>query len=214
MDYKNKSYYELLGVERAASTEEIKEAYKEIARVFHPDSQFYTEIVEYELSPEQEELFRAITNAYNTLIHPTKRTAYDKTLPKELAGWENGSRTLDDKLREYAEGRDRTRESSATWKKFGVIDEQEEVEPSLTSAHPGKSTSSQFSRMAFNQGGVETELGTEHSGVYTAFRNSYEKEEEAAPPRAPMSDLVLYTIIGGVAFVLGIGIVFVVFLSK
>ena len=42
---KNKNFYELLGVPRDASKAQIKDAYKDVARVFHPDSNFYDEII-------------------------------------------------------------------------------------------------------------------------------------------------------------------------
>lgn len=83
----NKNYYELLGVPRDASTEQIKEAYKEIARVYHPDSNYYSDIVDYSLNGDQVDIFKAITAAYHTLTNSSKRAAYDQTLAPDLRGW-------------------------------------------------------------------------------------------------------------------------------
>lgn len=82
-----KNYYEILGIPRDASSEEIKSAYKEIARVYHPDSNFYADIVDQNLSNSHLEIFQEITAAYNTLASKNKRVEYDKTLPPDLKGW-------------------------------------------------------------------------------------------------------------------------------
>lgn len=83
-DFEKKNYYELLGLERDASSEQIKQAFKEIALVYHPDSNFFDEIVaDAELPPEGNLLFKAITQAYNVLSNEEKRAAYDKTLTKK-----------------------------------------------------------------------------------------------------------------------------------
>jgi len=82
-----KNYYEILGVPRDASVEEIKVAYKEIARVYHPDSNFYADLVDQSLSNSQLEIFQQITAAYSTLASKNKRVEYDKTLPPDLKGW-------------------------------------------------------------------------------------------------------------------------------
>ncbi len=84
-----KTYYEVLGVERDATREAIRESYREIARVYHPDSNFYDEIVDQNLSTKQMEFFQLITDAYNTLSNENSRKAYDETLPKGLKDWED-----------------------------------------------------------------------------------------------------------------------------
>ncbi len=61
--------YEVLGVARNASDEEIKRAYRDLARRYHPDS--------HPDDPEAEERFKEITLAYETLRDPERRRRYD-----------------------------------------------------------------------------------------------------------------------------------------
>jgi DnaJ-class molecular chaperone len=83
-----KNHYELLGIEREATTDRVREAYREIARVYHPDSNFYDEIIDTGSDNGALDKFKIITAAYNVLVNPEKRRAYDLTLPGEsLQGW-------------------------------------------------------------------------------------------------------------------------------
>ncbi|MDE2235628.1 MAG: DnaJ domain-containing protein [Gammaproteobacteria bacterium] len=66
---KYKDYYEVLGIKRGASESEIKNAYRRLARKYHPD-----------VSKESgaEERFKDIAEAYQTLKDAEKRAAYDQ----------------------------------------------------------------------------------------------------------------------------------------
>jgi curved DNA-binding protein len=66
---KYKDYYASLGLERAASEEDIKKAYRRLARKYHPDVS---------KEPDAEEKFKEIAEAYQTLKDPEKRAAYDR----------------------------------------------------------------------------------------------------------------------------------------
>lgn len=78
MDAKN--YYELLGVERNAPMEEIKEAFRKLARIYHPDIN---------KSSDAEKKFGEITEAYSVLSDIKLRAIYDQIgyvdLPKQSA---------------------------------------------------------------------------------------------------------------------------------
>ncbi len=65
-----KDYYAILGVSRDASPEEIKRAYRELAKKYHPDKN--------RGDPEAEERFKEINEAYAVLSDPKKRAEYDR----------------------------------------------------------------------------------------------------------------------------------------
>src|SRR5262250_3542903 len=65
-----KDYYEILGVKRDAKPEEIKKAYRRLARKYHPD-----------VNPgdkSAEERFKLTTEAHDVLSDPKKRAVYDR----------------------------------------------------------------------------------------------------------------------------------------
>ncbi|XP_054856311.1 dnaJ homolog subfamily C member 18 [Eublepharis macularius] len=64
-----KNYYEILGVERDATDEELKKAYRKLALKFHPDKN---------CAPGATEAFKAIGTAFAVLSNPEKRLQYDR----------------------------------------------------------------------------------------------------------------------------------------
>jgi molecular chaperone DnaJ len=61
-------YYEVLGVARDASADDIKRAYRRLARQYHPDVNG---------NSDDQETFKAVSNAYEVLSDPRKREMYD-----------------------------------------------------------------------------------------------------------------------------------------
>ncbi|MEM4311450.1 MAG: molecular chaperone DnaJ [Nitrososphaerales archaeon] len=72
-----RDYYEILGVDKNASKEEIKRAYRKLALQYHPDRN---------KSPEAEEKFKEISEAYAVLSDDEKRRIYDMYGHEGLSG--------------------------------------------------------------------------------------------------------------------------------
>lgn len=66
-----KDYYALLGVPRNATPEQLRRAYREAAHQLHPDKN---------VAPGETELFLQVSQAYETLIDPESRAAYNEEL--------------------------------------------------------------------------------------------------------------------------------------
>ena len=75
MDFKD--YYATLGVERAATQDEIKSAYRKMARKYHPDVS---------KEPNAEARFKDVAEAHEALIDPERRAAYDDIARRHASG--------------------------------------------------------------------------------------------------------------------------------
>lgn len=64
-----RDYYEVLGVSKTATDEELKSSYRRLAKKYHPDVN---------KEPDAEEKFKEVTEAYNVLTDKQKRAAYDR----------------------------------------------------------------------------------------------------------------------------------------
>jgi molecular chaperone DnaJ len=79
-------FYRLLGVPRNASDDEIKKAYRRLAMEFHPDRN---------PAPDAEAKFKQIAEAYEALIDPESRAAYDRYGEAGLRGGAGGFHHVD-----------------------------------------------------------------------------------------------------------------------
>ena len=64
-----RDYYEVLGVDRGASQQEIKKSYRKLAMQYHPD---------HNDAPDAEEKFKELSEAYGVLSDAEKRSRYDR----------------------------------------------------------------------------------------------------------------------------------------
>lgn len=96
-----KNYYQILGVDQNASEEDIKKAYRQLARKYHPD-----------VNPgnkEAEEKFKDINEAFSVLSDPKKRAQYDQYgqsafNPDDLAGFREFRFNFDDLFSDFGFG--------------------------------------------------------------------------------------------------------------
>ncbi|KAI3926082.1 hypothetical protein MKW98_028218 [Papaver atlanticum] len=72
------SFYQLLGIPEGVSFNEIKQAYKQLARKYHPD------VSPPDRTEEYTRRFIQVTEAYEILSDPTRRAMYDKDLARGL----------------------------------------------------------------------------------------------------------------------------------
>ncbi|MFM2332421.1 MAG: hypothetical protein RIQ74_1244 [Pseudomonadota bacterium] len=81
-----KNYYEELGVSRDAAADEIKKAYRKLARKYHPDISKET---------DAEAKMQAINVAYDTLSNPEKKAEYDQMLdhPQGFSNFGQGNQS-------------------------------------------------------------------------------------------------------------------------
>ena len=76
-----KDYYKVLGLEKSATDNDIKKAYRKLALKYHPDKN---------KSPGAEEKFKEIAEAYEVLSDPKKRNIYDTQGSQGLSGGMGG----------------------------------------------------------------------------------------------------------------------------
>ena len=93
MDYKD--YYKILGVERKASEEEIRKAYRDLAKQHHPDRN--------PDNKQAEERFKEINEAYQVLSDPQKRSVYDR-VGSDYSNWQRRGAPGDFNWNDYVGG--------------------------------------------------------------------------------------------------------------
>ena len=103
MDYKD--YYKILGVERKASEDDIRKAYRDLAKKYHPDRN--------PNDKQAEERFKEINEAYQVLSDPQKRSVYDR-VGSDYSSWQRrgapGNFNWEDYVGRYPGGMGGTRQ--------------------------------------------------------------------------------------------------------
>ena len=79
-----KDYYEILGVQKTATDEELKKAYRKLAKKYHPDANP-------DNKKEAEEKFKEVNEAYEVLSDPQKRKMYDQFGTADPQGFGGGA---------------------------------------------------------------------------------------------------------------------------
>ena len=106
-----RDYYEVLGVSKGASQDEIKKAYRKLALQHHPD---------HNDEPGSEEKFKELSEAYGVLSDQEKRARYDRGGFEGLDGV--SFEDIFSKTRSLAPGRNKHVALEAIFQRWAVID--------------------------------------------------------------------------------------------
>lgn len=111
---REENYYELFGVSEEASEQEIKQAYRDLVKRFHPDT-FRGD------TAYAEEQTRIINEAYSILSNPEAREEYDREIGAA------GRRIVQEQIRRHGEEARARQDAEDEWKRREAIRLREEM---------------------------------------------------------------------------------------
>lgn len=150
-----RDYYKILGVEKSAPLEEIRKAYRKLARTYHPD-----------INPgnkEAENKFKDISVAYDVLSDPEKRKLYDEFGEAGLASGFDA-----EQARSYRQWQEQAARSGGTYEfRFGDADDFEDLFGNLGGIFGGRR-----SRGPIRGADVESTLDIDFLDAVRGFRTT------------------------------------------
>ncbi|XP_073006496.1 chaperone protein dnaJ 20, chloroplastic-like [Typha latifolia] len=120
LEEKKGSFYELLGISEEGSLEEIKKAYKKMARKYHPD------VSPPDRAEEHTRRFIEVQEAYETLSDPSRRALYDRRLARGLHFAFSTRTGFDEELEERSLWKNRWNDQVAELKRRSMSKDSEE----------------------------------------------------------------------------------------
>jgi curved DNA-binding protein CbpA len=189
--YSSADHYDILGVSRQATTADIKAAYYQLAKKFHPDRHRNTE--HGDLRAKLESLLSLITQAYDILSEPAQRASYDDRLKRSstpastaahkspIVGGEPiaSSKNAEPKLAEHNEERGQTGDlrNSGPLAKKTVPLQQASSEAVDAEAQPQARPAAQVSATASANPTANGNPGQQAEHCYQQGRARYDKKE-------------------------------------
>eukprot|EP00262_Sarcandra_glabra_P005419 TRINITY_DN16_c0_g1_i1.p1 TRINITY_DN16_c0_g1~~TRINITY_DN16_c0_g1_i1.p1 ORF type:complete len:198 (+),score=10.58 TRINITY_DN16_c0_g1_i1:186-779(+) len=114
------SFYELLGISESVGMSEIKQAYKQMARKYHPDVSPPDQTKEYTMR------FIQVQEAYETLSDPMTRAVYDRNLARGLHFAFSARKRYDEGMEERGEWKIRWQDQMAELKRRSMNKDSED----------------------------------------------------------------------------------------